>query len=209
VLAIAANRRVPTHAGAIRVDALPALIPTHSWQRHSAGVGAHGPRLYSWAWFRLLGEDDTDTGVHHLLIRRNDATGELAYLRCYSPRPVPLHTLVTVAGQRWRIEESFQAAKGLAGIDQHQVRRWNSWHRWTTLAMLAHAFLAVATAIERDTASTPTGLIALTVNEFRRLFDALLLTAKHTLNSLLAWSRWRRQHQYRARQSHYRRRENQ
>jgi len=209
VLAIAANRRVPTHAGPIRVDALPALIPPHAWQKHSAGAGAHGPRLYSWAWFRLLAEDDTTTGVHHLLIRRNDATGELAYLRCYSPRPVPLHTLVAVAGQRWRIEESFQTAKGLAGIDQHQVRRWRSWHRWTTLAMLAHAFLAVATAIERDTAPTPTGLIALTVNEFRRLFDALLLTAKHTLNSLLAWSRWRRQHQYRARQSHYRRRENQ
>jgi SRSO17 transposase len=209
VLAIAANRRVPTHAGPVRVDALPALIPSYAWQKHSAGAGAHGPRLYSWAWFRLLAEDDTDTGVHHLLIRRNDATGELAHLRCYSPRPVPLRTLVAVAGQRWRIEESFQAAKGLAGIDQHQVRRWNSWHRWTTLAMLAHAFLAVATAIERDTAPTPPGLITLTVNEFRRLFDALLLTARHTISSLLAWSRWRRQHQYRARQSHYRRRENQ
>lgn len=34
VLAIAANRRVPTHAGPIRVDALPALIPPHAWQRH-------------------------------------------------------------------------------------------------------------------------------------------------------------------------------
>ena len=177
VMAIAANRRVPTHAGPIRVDALPALIPAHAWQRHSAGAGAHGPRLYSWAWFRLLAEDDTDTGVHHLLIRRNDTTGELAYLRCYSPRPVPLRTLVAVAGQRWRIEESFQAAKGLVGLDQHQVRRWTSWHRWTTLAMLAHAFLAVATAIERDTQPTPTGLITLTVNEFRRLFDALL--ARH------------------------------
>ena len=63
----------------------------------------------------------------------------------------PLHALVAVAGQRWRIEESFQAAKGLTGLDQHQVRRWTSWHRWTTLAMLAHAFLAVATAAERDT----------------------------------------------------------
>jgi len=103
VLAIAANRRVPTHAGPIRVDKLPALIPAHAWQRRSAGAGAHGPRLYSWAWFRLLPEGDTDTGVHHLLIRRNDTTGEHAYLRCYSPRPVPLHTLVTVAGQRWRI----------------------------------------------------------------------------------------------------------
>jgi len=209
VLAIAANRRVPTHAGPLRVDALPALIPTHAWQQHSAGAGAHGPRLYSWAWFRLLAEDDTDTGTHHLLIRRNDATGELAYLRCYSPRPVPLRTLVSVAGQRWRIEESFQAAKGLVGLDQHQVRRWTSWHRWTTLAMLAHAFLAVACAIERDTAPTPEGLITLTVNEFRRLFDAILLVTNHTIATLLAWSRWRRRHQYRARLSHYRRRENQ
>jgi SRSO17 transposase len=169
VLAAAANRRVPTHAGPIRVEALPALIPAHAWQRHSAGAGAHGPRMYSWAWFRLLAEDDADTGDHHLLIRRNDTTGEHAYLRCYSPTPVPLRTLVAVAGQRWRIEESFQAAKGLVGLDQHQVRRWTSWHRWTTLAMLAHAFLAVATATERDTAPTPAGLIALTVNEFRRL----------------------------------------
>jgi hypothetical protein len=144
-----------------------------------------------------------------LLIRRNDKTGEHAYLRCYSPRPVTLHTLVTVAGQHWRIEESFQTAKGLTGLDQHQVRRWRSWQRWTTLAMLAHAFLAVATAIERDTTPTPAGLITLTINEFRRLFDALLLAAKHTINSLLAWSRWRRQHQHRARQSHYQRRKQQ
>ena len=209
VLAVSANRRVPTQAGPIRVDRLPAQLPKRAWQHYSAGTGAHGHRYYSWAWIELLPEDDTDTGTHHLLIRRNDRTGELAYLRCYAPRAVTLHTLVRVAGQRWRIEESFQTAKGLVGIDQHQVRRWTSWHRWTTLAMLAHAFLAVATASERDTHPTPTGLITLTVNEFRRLFDALLLTTRHTITSLLAWSRWRRQHQYRARLSHYRRRENQ
>ncbi|MDT5052952.1 MAG: hypothetical protein QOF66_1318 [Mycobacterium sp.] len=75
--------------------------------------------------------------------------------------------------------------------------------------MLAHAFLAVATAIERSTTPTPAGLIPLTVNEFRRLFDALLLATHRTLTSLLAWSRWRRRHQYRARLSHYRRREHQ
>ena len=209
VLAVSANRRVPTPAGPIRVDRLPAHLPKRAWQKHSAGAGSHGHRYYAWAWIALLPEDDTDTGEHYLLIRRNDATGELAYLRCYSPRPTTLHTLVKVAGQRWRIEESFQAAKGLTGIDQHQVRRWTSWHRWTTLAMLAQAFLAVATATERDTQPAPTGLITLTVNEFRRLFDALLLVTKHTLTSLLAWSRWRRQHQHRARLSHYRRREQQ
>jgi len=209
VLAVSANRRMPTPAGPIRVDAIPALLPKRAWQKHSAGAGSHGPRRYSWAWITLLAEEDADTGHHHLLIRRNDATGELAYLRCYAPHPVTLHTLVTVAGQRWRIEESFQAAKSLTGLDQHQVRRWTSWHRWTTLAMLAHAFLAVATATERDTQPASTSLITLTVNEFRRLFDGLLLVTQHTVTALLAWSRWRRQHQYRARLSHYRRRQHQ
>jgi hypothetical protein len=71
--------------------------------------------------------------------------------------------------------------------------------------MLAHAFLAVATAIERDQAPAPAGLIELTVNEFRRLFDALLLGAKLSLDKLLAWSHWRRRHQARARECHYRR----
>ena len=75
--------------------------------------------------------------------------------------------------------------------------------------MLAHAFLAVATVIERDVQPTPTGLIMLTVNEFQRPFDALLLVTHRTIASLLAGSRWRRRHQYRARQSHYQRRQNQ
>ena len=166
VLAIAANRRVPTHAGPIRVDALPALIPTHAWQRHSAGAGAHGPRLYSWAWFRLLAEDDTDTGAHHLLIRRKRRHRRARLPTLLQPAARP----AARPGHRGRpalaIEESFQAAKGLVGLDQHQVRRWTSWYRWTTLAMLAHAFLAVACAIERDTVPTPIGLITLTVNDF-------------------------------------------
>jgi len=207
VLAVSANRRVPTAAGPIRVDHIPGILPRRAWQQHSAGPGSKGPRLYSWAWIALSPEDDAHPGCHHLLIRRNDRTGELAYLRCYSPHPVTLGTLVGVAGQRWRIEESFQAAKDLTGLDQHQVRRWTSWHRWTTLAMLAHAFLAVAAADERDRIPAPDGLIMLTVNEFRRLFDALLLGARRTLGRLLHWSTWRRRHQHRARECHYQRRQ--
>ncbi len=73
--------------------------------------------------------------------------------------------------------------------------------------MLAHAFLAVATAIERDHQPAPPRLIELSVNEFRRLFDAVLLAAHHTISTLLAWSTWRRRHQAQARDSHYKRRE--
>jgi hypothetical protein len=91
---------------------------------------------------RFLDADLPDPGSRQLLIRRNRTAGELAYYHCYSPRPVPLTTLVRVAGSRWRVEETFQSCKGLAGLDEHQVRRCASWSRWVTLAMLAHAFLA-------------------------------------------------------------------
>jgi SRSO17 transposase len=208
VLQVAANRRVHTHAGPLRVDTIADLLTETSWQTYSCGRGAKGHRDYAWAWIAVLpdpGDDQHDpAGEHHLLIRRTRSTGELAYLRCWTPRPSSLAELVRVAGQRWRIEESFQAAKGLVGLDQHQVRTWTSWHRWTTLALLAHAFLAVATAIEHDAAPTPTDMIDLTVNEFRRLFDAVLLDQRPTLHARLSWSNWRRRHQSRARDSHYR-----
>jgi SRSO17 transposase len=155
VLQVGANRRVPTSAGSMRVDEVAANLPENAWEMRSAGAGSKGERFYDWAFVAIDPEDDSDevrdegrpeTGEHLLLIRRNGTTGELAYHRCYTPRPVPLPVLVHVAGQRWRIEESFQTGKGLTGLDQHQVRRWTSWHRWSTLAMLAHAFLVVATA---------------------------------------------------------------
>jgi hypothetical protein len=120
---------------------------------------------------------------------------------------VPLRELVRVAGRRWTIEESFQASKTLTGLDQHQVRRWTSWHRWTILAMLAHAFLAVLTATERTETSTPPGLIALTCNEIHRLFNTLIVDSIRDLRHRLHWSTWRRRHQHRARTSHYQRRQ--
>ncbi|MGN9779582.1 hypothetical protein ACTMS0_28080 [Micromonospora sp. H33] len=77
-----------------------------------------------------------------------------------------------MAGRRWKIEESFQAAKTGLGLDQHQNRRWISWHRWTML-VLAHAFLAAATTHHRH--PDPAGLIPVTVNELRHLFDILII----------------------------------
>ena len=46
-----------------------------------------------------------------MLLRRNDTTGEIAYHRAFHPRRMPLTTLVTVAGQRGRVEESLQTSK--------------------------------------------------------------------------------------------------
>ncbi|MGV9351219.1 hypothetical protein ACWDSD_42210 [Streptomyces spiralis] len=185
-------------------------IPRRAWQKLSAGRGAKGHRFYDWAQVAITAP--SLAGHQYLLIRRNRRTGEIAYYRCYSPNAVPLSTLVTVAGSRWTVEEMFQSSKTLAGLDEHQVRRWDSWHRWVTLALVAHAFLAVAAALERrnhdpgDDGTSPDGLIPLTCNEIQRLFTALITQPAPDLAHRLHWSTWRRRHQARARRSHYHRR---
>jgi SRSO17 transposase len=200
VLAIGCDRRVPTAAGPMRADVLAARLPHRAWQRLSVGPGAKGQRYYDWAWVDLTAE----SGHHWLLVRRHPRHGELAFYRCYCSTAVRLGDLVRVAGRRWTIEESSQAAKGLAGLDDHQVRRWLAWRRWTLRAMLAHALLAVIAATER-TEHPPDELIPLTCNEIRHLFTSLITEPTRRLTDLLAWSRWRRRHQHHARASHYRR----
>jgi SRSO17 transposase len=144
VLAVARSHRLATAAAAWRADALAAKLP-RAWQRLSAGAGSHGHRYYDWAWITV---EAGRPGCRRLLVRRSRRTRELAYYRCYAPCPVPLAVLVHVAGIRWSTEENFQASKGLAGLDEHQVRTWTSWYRWVTLAMLALAFLTIAAVTE-------------------------------------------------------------
>ena len=107
VLAVACDHRVPAGGDLYRADALAALVPAGAWQCISAGRGAKGYRLYHWALVQLDhgdGDPADRAGEHWLLIRRNRTTGELAFYRCWMPRPVPLAILVRVAGCRWRIE---------------------------------------------------------------------------------------------------------
>ncbi len=211
VLAIGCDRRVPTAAGPVRADEVTAGLPARAWQRLSAGPGAKGHRYYDWAWITHPDPagraDPADGQCWWLLVRRHRRTGELAFYRCYAPALVPLRELVRVAGRRWTVEESFQAGKGLAGLDEHQVRRWTSWQRWTLLAMTAHALLAVIAAGEHTNRPAPAGLIALTCNEIRRLFTLYVIEPGRALTCPLAWSNWRRRHQHRARTSHYQRQE--
>ena len=201
VLAVACSHQVRTGLGVYRVDVLAASLPTSAWQRVSAGRGAKGYRYYDWSLVALPHAADENGGCHWLLIRRNRRTGELAFYRCWSPEPVPLNHLVAVAGRRWKIEESFQAAKTGLGLDQHQHRRWTSWHRWSTLTILAHAFLAAATT--GRTRADPAGLIALTVNELRHLFHVLIIEPTRHHSDPLLWSIRRRRHQHQAMTSHY------
>lgn len=203
VMAVSCDHRVPAGAGCvIRADVLASRLPKRAWQRLSAGKGAKGQRYYDWAW-AVISSDKA--GHRWLLIRRHPRTGELAFYRCYAPQPVTLATLVKIAGLRWTIEENFQASKGLAGLDEHQVRTWTSWHRWVTLAMLAAAFLTVAAAAERARNPDPPGQIPLTRNEIASLLTSLIIKPPDDTSHRLRWSAWRRCHQHRAQICHYQR----
>jgi len=201
VLAVAASHQVTTAAGLCQARTIAARLPRQAWQRYSAGAGAKGHRYYDWAWLAI---DPGRPGHRWLLIRRNRRTRELAFYRCYSPRHVPLPLLVKVAGIRWTTEENFQAGKGLTGLDEHQVRRWDSWYRWTTLAMLALAFLTIAAATEHAS-PPPADQIPLTRNEIAALFSTLIIDPVKDTRHRLQWSTWRRRRQHRAKTCHYQR----
>ena len=155
VLAIKSNEKLWawTEKGPrqVRADRLASWVDECDWHRLSAGDGAKGPRFYDWTTvaIRPLREPGKE---YWLLARRSIAKpAELAYYVCFGPSGTAMAELVKVAGRRWAIEECFEEAKGQVGLDQYEVRRWDGWYRHITLAMLAHAYLAVI----RYQATTP------------------------------------------------------
>ena len=110
------------------------------------GAGSKGPRVYDWARARLPYETADDRAQWLLLRRSVAAPGETAYYRVFGPDAAPLAEVARVAGARWQIEEGFERAKGEAGLDHYEVRKWDAWHRHVTLCLLAHAFLEVTRA---------------------------------------------------------------
>jgi SRSO17 transposase len=133
----------------VRADRLTAALPTRAWQRLSAGAGSKGERTYDWAWIAITPPDGETGGCHSPLVRHRTSDSERAFYRCRSPQPVPLHALIRVAGTRWNVETRFQTGKTI-GLDEPQIRRWNSWYPHITLVMLTHAILTVIAARERD-----------------------------------------------------------
>jgi SRSO17 transposase len=152
VVAVPKSQAIAGDNGKSRADALTAHAPDQAWKRRSCGNGSKGPRVYDWA-AATLPEDGTEPPgwLRFLLVRRSLASNakgelELAYYLCAAPAGTEDEELIRVAGARWAVEECFQAAKNEAGLDHYQVRRYDAWYRHATLAVLAHAYLAVTAA---------------------------------------------------------------
>jgi SRSO17 transposase len=235
VLAVACKERVTTAQGKIRVDMLAAMVADDAWETYSVADGSKGPRLYDWAWIETTDVGGPNHRRRQVLIRRSrDEKKELAFFITHSPQPVPLAAVITIAGRRWGVEETFQAGKNEVGLDHYQVRLHRGWYRHVTLAMLAQAWLAVIAARnrEQETSSpdarrrtTAVGyqresdgipimevpkldrhtIIPLTLNEIHHVF-ALLRGVACPAAIVRHWSNWRRRHQAVARHYHYLRR---
>ena len=150
VVEIPVKQTVADTGGRRRVDTLIGRAPVDAWHRVSAGAGVRGERVYDWAWATLPAVEEIPAGfVRTLLARRSiDDPTDIAYYLCFHPDALEREEIVRVAGARWAIEECFQAAKNETGLDHYQVRKWDPWYRHITMAMAAHAFLAVTAAMD-------------------------------------------------------------
>jgi SRSO17 transposase len=146
VLAVSGKEYVGLGAQQRQVKTLLASLPGEGWTRLSAGDGAKGPRWYDWRWVSLA-DPVTPTWRRWLLVRRSlsEPTDLTSYV-IFAPPSTTLEEVVRVAGSRWTVESSFEAAKGEVGLDQYEVRSWTAWYRHITLAMWALALLTVMRA---------------------------------------------------------------
>jgi SRSO17 transposase len=121
-------------------------VPEKAWKKMTVAEGSQGPRVYEYAellvWFS---EEGLPTPTfERLLFRRSlGQKAEIKYQRSNAPLQIKLAQLAEVGGQRWTVEQDFQAGKGECGLDEYETRGWTGWHHHTALSMLALFFLVL------------------------------------------------------------------
>jgi SRSO17 transposase len=143
VVAVRSDQAVCVGFEQLRAREVVAHAPAGAWQRLSVGDGSKGPRVYDWACLRVNCPEPEEL-QRWLLVRRGVAAPQgLAYYLCAGPPRTGVAELACAAGARWAVEECIEAAKGEVGLDHYEVRSWVGWYRHVTLALFAHAVLAV------------------------------------------------------------------
>jgi SRSO17 transposase len=126
-------------------------LTTDGWFEANCGDGSKGARIYDWQTLDL-GTVNDDGKKHTMLFRcsKSDPTEIRAYI-CYAPVDTPAQKLVETAGTRWAVEMCFKESKGEVGLDQYEVRSYDSWYKHITFALLALALLTVLSSKSLDT----------------------------------------------------------
>ncbi len=142
-----------------KIEQLAERLPDGAWSEILPAGDAGDRRPWEWACLELS-PDPTKEMRRWLLLRRgSDEPDDLSFYQAYGPEGTSVEELLGVCQNRWAIEQCFAEAKGEVGLDHYEVRRWEAWHRYITLCLLAHAFLVVTclAAREDEEATTKAG----------------------------------------------------
>ena len=197
----------------VRADRLVSGVEESAWVRCSAGDGAKGPRVYDWTAVGIRPLREPGKG-HWLLARRSIAKpGELAYYVCFGPAETSLGGIGTgsrdAVGHPGGVLRGGQGTGGSGPVRGAAVGRLVPAHHPGN----AGSRLSGGDQTSGDGTGRKGGhygpdeeLIPITVPEVRRLLTRLVWTESQPADFILYWSRWRRRHQARAQQCHYKRR---
>jgi SRSO17 transposase len=133
-----------------KIEQLAKRLPDGAWSEVLPAGDASDRRPWEWACLELSADPEKEMRRWLLLRRGSDEPDDLGFYQAYGPEGTSVEELLGVCQNRWAIEQCFAEAKGEVGLDHYEVRRWEAWHRYITLCLLAHAFLVVTCLVARD-----------------------------------------------------------
>jgi SRSO17 transposase len=161
----------------VAVAAVARQLPASAWRSISWRNGTQPRRRARFAAVRVTPATGWRSGrlapVVWLLCER-EADGDLKYYFVHLPPRTALRRLVTLAHQRWAIEQQYQELKSELGLDHFEGRTYPGWQHHVVLTAVAHAY------IQRERMRR--GAAGLTFPEVRaivqEIFTAMLFAAK-------------------------------
>jgi SRSO17 transposase len=128
----------------LRADGWTKGLSRRPWKRFKLRDGENGPIEAEAVEARVRTKDGRKIGPEERLvvIRSVEDRPRVWYVLSNAPEEVPLEEIVRVHAERHRIEQTFQEAKGEAGLAHYEVRSWVGWHHHMTLSLLALWFVA-------------------------------------------------------------------
>jgi SRSO17 transposase len=131
---------------AMAVSAVARALPATAWRSVSWRNGRQPRRRARFAAVRVTPAHDWRQGtlVPEIWLLCEEEAGRAGRLKFYFvhlPADRPLRALVTLAHQRWAIEQQYQELKSELGLDHFEGRSYPGWQHHVVLTAVAHAYI--------------------------------------------------------------------
>jgi SRSO17 transposase len=133
-----------------------------------------------------------------LIIRKDLKDNDIKYQLSNAPLETSVDRFAQMSGSRYWIERTFEDGKGIAGLEDFQVRSWTGWHHHITITLLAMLYLMML--------SIDLGRKAdfLTVQDIKEIFEVIMPKRKVTSEELVQLILEKHKRRLSARLSHHR-----